>query len=670
MRLAALAGLALALAVAAVLLITGSPLPAGAASECPLCKDDIQVEMLDAGQPETLFPTGTKTVSGQVKYNVRGENGNPISIPATVALLDPVGIQVYTDTFQTQSTPYTGYATRPFGPVSADQMFTVYRNLGSSGTTRTLNEANAIPQPTATVTATTASLIQVGKTGAAATQTALAVQRLLAFNEVVGATRTQLQTAQTELLKVSQTADTVVSAGLNQPDASYRSNIALIKSSAAAAKTAYDAAAPALAGLSNLNVPATDMCRQTIGQAVPTTYTTNVSAKLVNSGPNEPPLVRDSWEWQVGTPTAQAKYGSVDAAPLKIYTIDVSVAITRTAAIQAIILDSKCLPVPDGMSIGFRTTLGTLDPFTVTTKSVAGEHGIAETTLRSQNTPGNAQVTLSNVISSTDVAIVTIVGPANSVAFLSSSPTRYIGAGSSGNVFQVSVRDAASNAVADGTQVQFSVTNNAGTFITTTVGTVNGFAQTTFTANATLGAAQVSATALGTSATATQPIVIVGPPVSANFAFRVTQGYSSTVYIDGQIPYLSYTFVEVEARDAQSQPVADGTSITLQLGNTDQLAWDPPETQPGQPPSATKLVMTNGGKAQAKIVVRNDATPGDVSVIARVTANPSINRLLTLTVEETPTYTIFMPAIFKNVLCGAAAGELGCYSPPRKADQP
>ena len=669
MRLAALAGLALALAVAAVLLITGSPLPVGAA-DCPLCKDDIQVEMLQGGQPETLFPAGTKTVAGQVKYNVRDENGNPVSIAATVGLLDPVGIQVYTDTFQTQSAPYTGYATHAFGPVSADQMFTVYRSLGSSGVARTLTEANAIPEPTATVTATTASLIQIGRTGQAASQTALAVQRLLTFAEVTGATRTQLQSAQTELQKVSQTADTVVSAGLNQPDASYRSNVALIKASAAAAKTAYDAAAPALAGLSNLNIPATDACRQTVGPAVPTTYTTNVSAKLVNSAPSEPPLVRDSWELQVGTPTAQAQYGSVDAAPMKIYTIDVSVATTRTAAIQAVILDGKCLPVPDGMTIGFRTTLGSLDPVTVTTKSVAGAHGIAETTLRSGNTAGNAQVTLSNVISSTDVAAVTIVGPAFSVSFLSSSPTRYIGAGSAGNVFSVQVRDAASNAVADGTQVQFSVTNSAGTFTAATVGTVNGFAQTTFTANSTLGAAQVSATALGTSATATQPIVIVGPPAANGFTFRVTQGYSSTVYINGQIPYLSYTFVEVDVRDSQSQPVADGTSVTLQLGNTDQLAWEPPDTLPPNPPSATKLVMTSGGKAQAKMVVLSSAAPGEVPVIARVTDTPAIQRLLTITIEETPTYTIFMPAIFKNVVCGAAAGDTGCYSPPRKADQP
>lgn len=669
MRMAALAGLALALAVAAVLLITGSPLPVGAA-DCPLCKDDIQVEMLQSGQPETLFPTGTKTVGGQVKYNVRDESGNPIALTASVGLIDPVGIQVYTDTFQTQSTPYTGYATRPFGPVSADQMFTVYRNLGSSGVTRTLNEANAIPEPTATVTATTQSLIQVGRTGQAASQTALAVQRLLAFTEVTGAARTQLQTAQTELQRVSQTADTVVSAGLKQPDASYRSNIALIKSSAAAAKSAYDAAAPALAGLSNLNIPATDSCRQTVGQPVPTTYTTNVSAKLVNSGPSEPPLVRDSWEWQIGTPTAEARYGSLDAAPLKIYTIDVSVATTRTAAIQAVVLDRKCLPVPDGMSIGFRTTLGTLDPVTVTTKSVAGEHGIAETTLRSGNTPGNAQVAFSNVISSTDEVGVTIVGPAFSVGFLSSSPTRYIGAGSSGNVFQVAVRDSASNAVADGTQVQFSVTNSAGTFTATTVGTVNGFAQTTFTANSTLGAAQVSATALGTTATATQPIVIVGPPVTGGFSFRVSQGYSSTVYIGGQTPYLSYTFVEVEVRDSQSQPVADGTSITLQLGNTDQLAWDPPDTLPGQPPSATKVVTTNGGKANAKMVALSGATPGSVLVLARVTNNPSIQRNLTITLEEPPVYRIYLPAIFRNVLCGAAAGDLGCYSPPRKANQP
>lgn len=665
MRLATLAGIALALAVAAVLLLGGGTLPVFAQTTCPLCRDDIQVEMLQGGQPETLFPAGTKVVSGQVRYNVRNESGNPIAKSVTVAVLDPVGIQVYTSTFTTQSAPYSDYATQAFGPLTADAMFGVYRSLASSGVDATLAAANAIPEPTDLVTVTTTSLTQIGATGSQARTTALAVQRLLDFTEVTGDARTQLETARDKLQEVAETADNVVSAGLSQPLASYTASLAVIRASAQAANTAYDAADPSLASLSNLNIPLTNVCRQTTGTPVPTTFTTNVIARL--EGSNEP-LIRDSWEWQIGTPSSTPAYGILEASPLKIYTIDVSVINQRESTIRATVLDSQCLPVPDGITVGFATTLGTLDPTSAPTTSQAGQHGIAQTILRSGNTPGTARVTFSNLAGSTAQANVTIVGAANDVRFLSSSPVRYIGAGSTGAPFQVQVLDAQGNVVADGTPVQFTVTSNAGTFTQTDVTTVNGLAQTSFNAGMTLGPAQVTARVPGTGATANQNIAIVGPPAVGGLSLTIPAPYSTTVFINGSEPNFNYTFIDVDVRDSQGQPVADGTSVTLVLGNTNLLAWDPPDTLPGQPPSPNKVLTTLNGKVRAKLVVLNNATSGQVPIVVRATANAAVNANLMITITEPPVYRIFLPAIFRNVICGPAAGELGCYSPPRKAD--
>ncbi len=650
MRVAAFATLALGLVLAALWLALGAPAPALAVG--PSQVDDVTIRMVRNGQPESVFPSDTKTVNGVVTYNIRGNDNTPIARRTTISVLDPVGLEVYSETFQTD-TSYVGSATKSFS-VSGDQMMTVYRTIAASQSQTAQSSAQAIAPATTSVT--NAMLTSVSAVQYAATQARLATERMQTFSEVPNATKTLLAQASSDLQTAINRADAIVSAGACNPAGqdcsskvtSFNQNLQTIQQKTQSAQTAITQALSQISGLSNLSVPLTNQCLYNAqNQPVQQTYT---SVVLQVVPPSTTATRRDTWEWQVGDPSAFAQSAILTAAPSTIYTQDVTIVPTHTSQIRATVLDPQCLPVLDGVNVNFATTLGTLTPTSTTTSSSGGLHGLASTTLQAGNQAGNAVVTVTGLSANQTAAQVAIVGPARTITFQTGSgqQTSLIIQRGAQTQIEVRVVDVNNNPVADGTVVQFSVTNGAGTFNPPSVTVFDGIARTMFTAGSNSANATITAQVPGTTAQALLQITIAGDP--ANIQLRVQDTYSTTLYLNtsDQSPY---TFVEAVVKDAQGNPVADGTMVEFILDAAGKAVWDHPTDSQG----IVTQAPTTGGVARAKLT----ATPGGanttVGVIARVVGTniivPPFNALQ-ITIKAPKAYNIYLPAIFRIVQCG------------------
>lgn len=696
MRLFAYAGLALALVLAAAVLLTGGPQLTWADTSSPQSGDgleqtqpvgEVEIEMLLNGQPETLFPAevmsgttvlvqGTRSVAGRVRYTLPTPTSPISETNETIRVFDPAGILVHSETFQLP--PLGGSGVRNF-TVTADEMFAVYRQLASARLTTAKSQADSLqPATTALVTDTISTLTSLA-TVASEADTALG--RILAFNEVVTPTRTSVLFAQTEIRAASSIADNLARQGISIPEfcnrfadptrrqecvadvarkvAQYNTDLPTLKTKTANALAAYNEAAAALAGLSNLKIPPIDSCGTSGGRAVPRTYTSNV----IESQQGTEARIRDSWEWQVGNPSTFKANATLLVVPPQIYMLNVTAPVPHEAEVRATIYDTRCLPVRDNVEVVFRSTIGVLDPITVTTYSEAGVHGLARTTLRAGEAPGPGLV---SIVGLTTLANVTVIGQATQLTFLSASGAaqtqRYIRQGDTEVEFQVQVRDARGSVVADGTQVEFTVTNNAGQFSQNIVTTVNGMARVNFTARQTpLASAVVTAHAVGTQASAQLNIAIVGPPAAIQLG--VSQGYSTTLYIGSRNDlYPNFTFVEATVTDAAGSPVADGTEVELRLSAANRASWEDPAA--GTNGLATRVV-TSGGKARAKLQVLDDTSAGSLNVIASIGTLRSAPLTLTLSTNvPNPPQTgskIYLPMVLRGAVCGKPNG--GCQGP-------
>ncbi|MFN8484072.1 MAG: hypothetical protein U0768_13635 [Anaerolineae bacterium] len=670
MRVAAFAALTLGLVLAALWLALGAPASALAVGPAQTV-DVVKIRMVQGNQPESLFPRGTKVVNGVVEYNIRGNDNVPLARSTTISVLDPVGLEVYSRTFQT-STSYTGSATEPFS-VSGDQMMATYRTIATTQSQKAATDANAIPAATDRIESTT--LNSVSAVSAEATQAKLAADRILLFPEIPSSTRPLLTQASADLAAAIGAGKAIVDAGACTPGGTqncstavttFNNNLQTMKDKTASAATAITTANGELNGLSNLAVPAIEGCdKNAQGQDIPRTYTSVVLQVMT---PGATASRRDTWEWQVGDASPIAAHAVTTALPSTIYTLDVTVAPTHTSQLRAVVLDVQCLPVPDGQNVTFATTIGTLSPTSTTTSSADGLHGLAFSSLQAGNVSGSAVVRVTGLIGSDAPANVTIVGPATTLAFQIASKPLIIQRDAAKDL-QVHVTDSKGNAVADGTLVQFTVTNSAGTFSPTSAPTVNGNASTTFTAGSTGGNATITAQVPGTSAQDQLPVTIVGAP--ASISLSVSEGYSTTLYVNtNQPPYLPYTFVEATVKDDQNNPVADGTPVNLNLLQANKAVWDQPS--PGSNGLSTQVITSNG-KAKAKLTAIQSGAGSTVGVTANVpnTIPPVIilpPDALEITIKDqgpvTKTYSIYMPAIFKTVLCGRQNPGGGCQAKP------
>ncbi|MFN8496276.1 MAG: invasin domain 3-containing protein [Anaerolineae bacterium] len=665
MRVAAFATLALGLVLAALWLVFGAPASA-LAVEPAQAVDNVTIRMVQGNQPESLFPRGVKVVNGQVVYEIRDNNSAPVARSTTISVLDPVGLEVYSKTFQT-STSYTGSATEPFS-VSGDQMMTTYRTIATTQSQKAAADANAIPAATDRIESN--ALNSVSAVMAEATQARLAADRILTFTDIPTSTIPLLTQASADLTAAVGFGKAIVDAGACTPAgsqtcstavANFNSNLQTIKQKTASAASSIATANGQLNGLSNLAVPAIEACdTNSQGQAIPRTYTSVVLQVMT---PGQPASRRDTWEWQVGNASSIAAHAVTTAAPSTIYTVDVTASTVHTSQLRTTVLDVQCLPVPDGVNVTFATTIGQLNPVSTTTSSANGLHGLAFSTLQADTHSGSAVVRVTGLVGTDSPANVTIVGPATTLAFQIASRPLIIQRDASTDL-QVRVTDAKGSSVADGTPVQFTVTNSAGTFSPVSATTLDGIARTTFTAGSTGGSATITAQVPGTSAQDQLPVTIVGAP--ASMSLDVSQGYSTTLYVNtNQAPYLPYTYVEATVKDAQGNPVADGTPVNLTLLEADRAVWDQPS--PGN--ALNTQVITSNGKAKAKLT----AIPSGVGKTVDVTGNvpgtvppvivlPSQALVITIKDQGQPTYSIYLPAILKRAVCGRQNPGGGCQA--------
>jgi|GEM_PF-1979659 len=182
------------------------------------------------------------------------------------------------------------------------------------------------------------------------------------------------------------------------------------------------------------------------------------------------------------------------------------------------------------------------------------------------------------------------------------------------------VRDCASNPVADGTPVDFTLAPALGTIAPDPAATTGGIATAVFTAGTTVGTAVITATADGRSATATVRL-IPGAPYTVALTVHPT-----TLVADGS----STAALTATVTDRWGNPVANGTPVTFTLA-------------PALGTIAPNPASTTGGVALATF------TAGTVTGTATITATADgRSATATITLVPIPTHYVYLPLVMRN----------------------
>jgi len=228
--------------------------------------------------------------------------------------------------------------------------------------------------------------------------------------------------------------------------------------------------------------------------------TTGCQFNLTNIYLNGAPV--DSIEWTVGTPGPPARIhppqdprraGALHVQPLIIYTQGVApVQAPHTTLISGRALDEDCRPVADGTEVAFSLddpSLGSLTPQTATTSA-----GYFTTSLGTTDNLGDGAVTVRARIGAVEGSgVVFLVGPP--AALIVDAAAFTLNPGESTSVV-VQVHDVRGQAVANGTEVNFSVSPpDAGRVVPASATTFSGFVSATFVAGDAPGYATIHAVA-------------------------------------------------------------------------------------------------------------------------------------------------------------------------------
>ena len=215
--------------------------------------------------------------------------------------------------------------------------------------------------------------------------------------------------------------------------------------------------------------------------------------------------------------------------------------------ISATVKDTNGNNVPDGTTVDFSTTAGTLSAASATTN-----YGVATVLLTSSTKVGTAKVTASTGGVSGDVSVDFVPGPVNALS-LTATPSNLTADGDSTSTIRVMVRDAGGNAIDDET-ISFTVTTGTGTLSAPTATTSGGVATVTYTASTTAGVETITAESTnGTSDTVN--VTLVAATVGT---VTVTSG-SSNVVADGT----ASTLISATVKDTNGNNVADGTTVNF-----------------------------------------------------------------------------------------------------------
>lgn len=227
--------------------------------------------------------------------------------------------------------------------------------------------------------------------------------------------------------------------------------------------------------------------------------TVNCQFNLTNVYLNGAPV--DSIEWTVGIsgpparihpPQDRRRSGTLHIQPSIIYTQDVaSIGAPHVTVVSGRVIDVDCRPVADGTQVAFSLddpSLGRLVPQVAMTSG-----GYFTTSVRTTDSLGDGAVAVRATAGEVQgVGVVFLVGPPATIAVNPEAFT--LNPGDSTTVV-VQVRDARGQAVANGTEVSFSVSPaKAGSISPDKVTTSNGFTAATFVAGNAPGDVTIRAT--------------------------------------------------------------------------------------------------------------------------------------------------------------------------------
>lgn len=218
---------------------------------------------------------------------------------------------------------------------------------------------------------------------------------------------------------------------------------------------------------------------------------------------------------------------------------------TSTSTITVTVKDATNVPAPDGTSVTFSTTEGTIGGSSTT------KNGVASTTLTSSTSATKVTATVTAKAGGAETTTTVDFVPVEpKVIFLSANPTSIPADGKTTATMTAIVKDENNNPVVDGTQVTF--TSNLGT-VTQTATTSEGQAQATITSTTT-GTATVIAGAGTVSTSATVTFTSLSISLTAS---------QTSIPADG----VSTTTITLSVKNASSGSALQNTAVTLTTSN-------------------------------------------------------------------------------------------------------
>jgi hypothetical protein len=216
---------------------------------------------------------------------------------------------------------------------------------------------------------------------------------------------------------------------------------------------------------------------------------------------------------------------------------------SSTAVITATVTNVMDHPVDDGTSVAFTTTLGSISLSALTTD------GVATALLTSSTNLGTAVITVTAGSVSSNTSVQFVPGAPDEVVVTASAGS-IVADGVSTAVVTATVTDALDRPVADGTSVAFATTLGS---ISPSALTTGGVATATLTSSASLGTADITATAGGVPG-GTSVQFVLGPPDEV-----VVTPSPGSIIADG----ISTATLTAMVADVQGRPVEDGTNVAF-----------------------------------------------------------------------------------------------------------
>lgn len=290
--------------------------------------------------------------------------------------------------------------------------------------------------------------------------------------------------------------------------------------------------------------------------------------------------ISDDFWWTVGTPGAPVSIanpeqptssGTLLARPAQIYSTDVTVpGVAHNTEVEALVLDALCLPVP-GANVNFSTPANSIVTIQ-NPQQTTDANGVAMTTVNATNQLGeDGTATVNAGVDSVSASVgLTVIGPPSRLNLrLGGSEVQRIPNYGVGSTVQVSavVKDANGNDVADGTQVQFTITPPDHSFSDSgQVTTSSGQASVPLVLGTKRGLYMISAEAAG--ATDSQQIRVVGPPDQIEVTAEPSIISVDTPIIDDRSSQITVT-----VKDSEGQWAPDSTIVEFEFVDPADADW-------------------------------------------------------------------------------------------------